>query len=32
VAKLDPKTNKIVAIYSSIQEAENNNGNTRHIA
>lgn len=32
VAKLDPKTDEIITIYSSIQEAENNNGNTRHIA
>jgi len=32
VAKLDPKTNEIIAIYSSIQEAENANGNTRHIS
>lgn len=32
VAKLDPKTNEIIAIYSSVQEAENANGNTRHIS
>lgn len=32
VAKLDPTTNKIITVYSSIQEAENDNGNTRHIA
>lgn len=32
VAKIDPKTKEILQVYSSIAEAENNNGNTRHIA
>ena len=32
VAKLDPKTNKIIQVYSSIQEAERENGNTKHIS
>lgn len=32
VAKIDPKTNKIIQVYSSIQEAERENGNTKHIS
>lgn len=32
VAKLDPVTEEIVEVYSSIREAENKNGNTRHIS
>lgn len=32
VAKLDPKTNEIIQVYSSIQEAERENGNTKHIS
>ena len=32
VAKIDPKTDEIVQIYPSIQAAEADNGNTRHIA
>lgn len=32
VAKLDPKTDEIIAIYSSVQDAEKENGNTRHIS
>lgn len=31
VAQIDPKTNKIVAIYDSIAQAEESTGNTRHI-
>lgn len=32
VAKIDPATGEIVAVYSSVNEAEKHNGNTRHIA
>lgn len=32
VAKLDPKTEEIIEIYKSIKEAEEYNGNTRHIS
>ena len=32
VAKLDPVTEEIIEVYSSIGEAENKNGNTRHIS
>lgn len=32
VAKIDIKTGEILAIYPSYQEAERQNGNTRHIA
>lgn len=32
VAKINPKTNEIIQIYPSIQAAEQDNGNTRHIA
>lgn len=32
VAKIDKKTGEILKIYSSITEAERENGNTRHIA
>lgn len=32
VAKLDIKTKEIIEIYSSVNHAERENGNTRHIA
>ena len=32
VAKIDKKTGEILKVYSSIAEAEKENGNTRHIA
>lgn len=32
VAKLDPKTEEILEVYSSISEAERANGNTKHIS
>lgn len=32
VAKLDAKTEEIIAVYESISEAEKENGNTRHIS
>lgn len=31
VVKIDPKTNEIIQIYSSLSEAEKDNGNTQHI-
>ena len=32
VAKIDKNTNEIIEIYASVADAENANGNTRHIA
>lgn len=32
VAKIDKETDKIIDVYISIEDAEKNNGNTRHIA
>lgn len=32
VAKIDPKTDEIIEVYSSISEAERKNGNTKHIS
>ena len=32
VAKIDPKTHEIIETYSCIEQAEQANGNTRHIA
>ena len=32
VAKVDIKTNEVIEVYPSVQEAERANGNTRHIA
>lgn len=31
VVKIDPKTNEVIQIYTSLSEAEKDNGNTQHI-
>ena len=32
VAKIDPKTHEIIAIYATVKDAESANGNSRHIS